>query len=206
MTARIGAWLRKWATLPARWRRHEEEMRRSKTCWAEFSHRAIAMGCGDLAPVKAAVEIAKRCQGAEWELKRVATRLEGLQRERRLVQDMAGPPYLSPAEMERLAKLAEEAGELVRAVGKVMLHGWESASPYTGRTNREALEREIGSVRAMVGLMLDADDVRLRDLQSWQRVKRAGLARWMHHQAGSPTAEEQLVMLREIEAAQGMER
>lgn len=93
-----------------------------------------------------------------------------------------GPPGLTAAEIERLAILAEECGEVAQAVGKVLRHGWESQSPYGSRPNRVALEREIGNVRAVVNLMLDAGDVRLSELQAWQRRKRDGLEKWTHYQ------------------------
>jgi hypothetical protein len=111
-------------------------------------------------------------------------------------------PGLTPAEVERLAILAEECGEAVRAVGKALRFGWESKSPYSERTNREALEREIGSIRAAVNLMMDADDVRLSDVQGWQRVKRGGLDKWTLHQAESIPREDQLAMLAAIASEQ----
>lgn len=49
---------------------------------------------------------------------------------------------LTPAEAERLALLAEECGEVIQAIGKILRHGYESRHPDGGPTNREALERE----------------------------------------------------------------
>ena len=63
---------------------------------------------------------------------------------------------MSPGEIERLAILAEECGEVAQAVGKVLRFGWEGQSPYGGRVNRVALEREVGNLRAIVNLMLDS--------------------------------------------------
>ncbi len=109
-------------------------------------------------------------------------------------------PGLTGSEIERLAILAEECGEVVQAVGKVLRHGWESQSPYGSKPNRVALEREIGNVRAVVNLMLDAGDVRLGDVQAWQRAKRLSLEKWTHHQACSMSREAQLEMIRAIES------
>lgn len=53
---------------------------------------------------------------------------------------------LTPAEAERLALLAEECGEVIQAIGKVLRHGFESTHPDGGPTNRESLERECGDV------------------------------------------------------------
>lgn len=91
-------------------------------------------------------------------------------------------PYLTAAEIERLAMLAEECGEVVQAISKVLRHGWNSQSPYGGKPNRIALERELGDVRAIVNMMLDADDVRLAEIQTWQRSKRRAMRQWTHHQ------------------------
>lgn len=113
----------------------------------------------------------------------------------------ASVPGLSDAEIERLAILAEECGEVVQAVGKVLRHGWDSQSPYGGKPNRQALERELGNVRAIVTLMLDAGDVRLAELQAWQRRKREQAEKWTHHQECSMPREAQLEMMRGIELA-----
>ncbi len=106
-------------------------------------------------------------------------------------------PGLTPAEIERLAMLAEECGEVVQAVGMVLRHGWESSSPFEscGRQNRGALEKEIGNVRAVVNLMLDVDDLSLSAVQSWQGAKRKALPKWTHHQPDSMSREEQLAMM-----------
>jgi hypothetical protein len=47
--------------------------------------------------------------------------------ERRVSQHFNG---LTPAEAERLALLAEECGEVIQAIGKVLRHGYESRHPY----------------------------------------------------------------------------
>jgi hypothetical protein len=115
-------------------------------------------------------------------------------------------PGLTPGEMERLAILSEECGEVVRAVGKILRYGFESTSPYStaGRSNRMALEREIGSVRAIVNLMADAGDVRLAELQGWQKSKRVALMKWTLYQECSMGREQQLEMIRSIaESASG---
>ncbi len=109
-------------------------------------------------------------------------------------------PGLSPGEIERLAILAEECGEVAQAVGKVLRFGWEGQSPYGGRVNRVAVEREIGNLRAIVNLMLDADDLRLKEVQTWQRTKRVGLGKWTQYQACSISREERLALIEEIAA------
>lgn len=54
---------------------------------------------------------------------------------------------LTPAETERLAILAEEMGETIQVIGKILRHGYDSRNPLegkTGWTNRANLEKELG--------------------------------------------------------------
>src|SRR6266702_712335 len=62
---------------------------------------------------------------------------------------------LTPAEDERLTLLAEECAEVIVAIAKIQRHGYESFDPtieipedMRPETNRQALTREMGDVRA----------------------------------------------------------
>lgn len=67
---------------------------------------------------------------------------------------------LEPAEAERLAMLAEEAGEIVQIVGKILRHGYQSYHPdQPATTNRMLLEKEVCDLYAVVTLMAEAGDV-----------------------------------------------
>lgn len=67
---------------------------------------------------------------------------------------------LTPAEAERLAMLAEEAGEIVQVVGKILRHGLDSYHPNDpATTNRMLLTEEINDLYAVVGLLADAGDI-----------------------------------------------
>lgn len=126
---------------------------------------------------------------------RVEAELELLKR-----SQLCDVPGLTPGEWERLALLSEECGEVVRAIGKIQRYGWESSSPFVagGRTNRMALERELGSIRAVVNLMLDSQDLRLNAVQSWQRTKKTALENWTLYQTCSIQRPEQLAMMQSI--------
>lgn len=51
---------------------------------------------------------------------------------------------LTPAETERLAILAEECGETIQVIGKILRHGYESFHPKDyATTNRTLLENEL---------------------------------------------------------------
>lgn len=60
---------------------------------------------------------------------------------------------LTPAQAERLAILAEECGEVIQIIGKILRHGLESCHPVTGEVNRTALVRELYDVKAAMVLM-----------------------------------------------------
>lgn len=87
---------------------------------------------------------------------------------------------LTPAEAERLAMLAEEAGEIVQAVGKVLRHGYDSYHPNNPRmNNRELLAKEITDFLAVVELM-DGDSILPSEAELDQAVRKK--RKFTHHQ------------------------
>ena len=73
---------------------------------------------------------------------------------------------LSLAEVERLALLVMAAGKMAAEAGKVVLHGWASPSPATGRPIYADVERGMGRVAAAMELMMDVGDVRGGDVRA----------------------------------------
>lgn len=67
------------------------------------------------------------------------------------------PPNLTPQQIELLAMLAEEAGEIIQEVGKILRHGYDSYHPNdtSQQPNRITLVREIIDLMAVVMLMED---------------------------------------------------
>ncbi len=59
---------------------------------------------------------------------------------------------MPPADVECLAIVAEECGEAVQRVGKILRFGMVT-SPYTGKHNRDTLEAELGDVLAAIALL-----------------------------------------------------
>lgn len=90
---------------------------------------------------------------------------------------------LTPAQAERLAVLAEEAGEIVQIIGKILRHGYESTNPDAPEkgTNREMLAREIGDLDAVVDLMLVTDDLSQGELIDAKAAKSARMRKYFHH-------------------------
>ena len=90
---------------------------------------------------------------------------------------------LTSAEAERLAMLAEEAGEIAQMIGKILRHGYESYHPDDNDqvSNRVLLKNEIndffGVVHGMV-LMNDLSPLTFYDADTaWQRK-----LKYAHHQ------------------------
>lgn len=59
---------------------------------------------------------------------------------------------LTNAELELLAMLAEECGEVIQIVGKIIRHGFES-NWKDNPTNRLLLEKELADVELIVEMM-----------------------------------------------------
>lgn len=89
---------------------------------------------------------------------------------------------LNSAEAERLALLAEELGEAVQAIGKIMRHGYESRHPLGGPTNRLALEKELGDVRHAMIMLCNAGDLSKQHIHDMAEVKALNVVRYLHHQ------------------------
>lgn len=89
---------------------------------------------------------------------------------------------LSPAEAERLALLAEEMGEAIQAIGKILRHGYESTHPNGGPSNREALTREIGDVYATVCIMCDQGDLQYTKIAERVERKKIAVRQYLHEQ------------------------
>ncbi len=95
---------------------------------------------------------------------------------------------LTDSEAERLAILAEECAEVIKCVGKILRHGYESFDP-TGKeqgTNREQLEVEIGHVEAISKFMetfkdVDYSHIELSAMVKWHKLE-DGRQAYLHHQ------------------------
>lgn len=91
---------------------------------------------------------------------------------------------LTPAEAERLALLAEECGECIQAIGKILRHGYESSHPegtFQG-TNRDNLEREMGDILAAMQILKEGGDIEQKRLTEWREDKLGRVGKYLHHQ------------------------
>ena len=90
---------------------------------------------------------------------------------------------LSAAEAERLALLAEECGEVIQVVGKILRHGYDSANPLVdvSPTNREELEKELGDIELVVDMLKSCSDVDNNAIQLRRKTKPAKMMLWLHY-------------------------
>jgi NTP pyrophosphatase (non-canonical NTP hydrolase) len=96
---------------------------------------------------------------------------------------------LTPAQAERLALLAEECGEVVQAIGKVLRHGYESCHPDAVSAdfdNRYELSKEIGDLIAAVDFLSEAKDIHANVINDQRGKKRTTVAKYLHHAKVKP--------------------
>lgn len=89
---------------------------------------------------------------------------------------------LTPGEIERLALLFEECGEVIQIVGKIIRHGYQSYHPKGGPVNRELLLKEIGHVLAAFQIMQNAGDFAGASVEEFKEQKLKSIGQWLHHQ------------------------
>ena len=95
---------------------------------------------------------------------------------------------LTPAETERLACLAEECGEVIQAVGKILRHGYADYSPLdpTHTDNRKKLQKELGDLRYWMVEMCNVGDVNKEAIHIYADEKSVNVQKWLHHQKETP--------------------
>jgi len=95
--------------------------------------------------------------------------------------DLDGVQKLTYAERERLALMQEECAEVIQACSKILRHGWESKNPLIkdSLTNREHLEKELGHIYNITGLMFD-NDIGFDNVIDHMLKKRSEINKWLH--------------------------
>lgn len=95
---------------------------------------------------------------------------------------------LTPAQAERLAMLAEECGEVIQVIGKILRHGYDShhpdqqgMPPEQRFTNRQALGHELCDLLTVASAIFGRDDVTEHGLGGMNRTWERKL-RYAHHQ------------------------
>jgi hypothetical protein len=91
---------------------------------------------------------------------------------------------LSKEQLERLAVLSEELGEIQQIIGKILRFGYDSVSPIDEikRTNREKLELELGDLQCTLDLMGDENnDISFIRIERQRIKKREKLNKWLQY-------------------------
>ena len=88
---------------------------------------------------------------------------------------------LTPAELERLAILAEECGEVVQAVNKIIRHGYATGHPDHDENNRFDLEKECGDVRCAMIRLCEAGDLDKQHIHNQANYKAKSVLHYLHH-------------------------
>lgn len=91
---------------------------------------------------------------------------------------------LTPGEAERLAILAEEAGEVVQIIGKILRHGYESYNPFDPNkiSNRELLQKEIADLICSVKMLSDTGDISESTMEKLLDLRLHSKKKYTHHQ------------------------
>lgn len=95
-------------------------------------------------------------------------------------------PNLTRAEIERLAMLIEECGEVIQAATKILRHGYRSHHPHDTRNppmiNRISLEQELGDVLAIYKIMVAAKDLTPETVEGFAKLASETKLDFTHHQ------------------------
>ena len=111
----------------------------------------------------------------------MAMRMRG----RRLVDEGPSPRRdfngLTEEQAELLAVLAEECGEVVQMVGKILRHGLASVRPGQSGTNRERLEEELGDLNCVTAMLAFAGLVDVGAVHTYASDKAGRIGQYLHH-------------------------
>jgi len=89
---------------------------------------------------------------------------------------------LEPSQTELLAWLAEECGEVVQMVGKILRHGYESYHPARrdGPSNRQKLAEELGNLRLVQIMLIASGDLDVQLIEKSFRAKMDTASKYLH--------------------------
>jgi NTP pyrophosphatase (non-canonical NTP hydrolase) len=96
---------------------------------------------------------------------------------------------LTPYQEEVLTILAEECGETVQEVCKIMRFGYLANSHHVlGESHMERLEHELGDLLAMVDMIRDSTmGITAEGLEEAKQKKLEKVSKWMTHSKSTPS-------------------
>jgi NTP pyrophosphatase (non-canonical NTP hydrolase) len=99
---------------------------------------------------------------------------------------------LTDAQVERLAILSEECGEVIQIVGKILRHGYHSCNPTVDETKQKPnvalLEKELGDLMWIISKLDLFADINFpvpntsATINAWIRRKEETASQYLHHQ------------------------
>lgn len=99
------------------------------------------------------------------------------------MSELAFSNGLNPAQLERLAMLGEEAGEVQQIIGKILRHGYESTHPDDPHiTNRDYLMIELGDLLAVMKIMVKGGEITDEVILENGKSKMERIFKYTHHQ------------------------
>jgi NTP pyrophosphatase (non-canonical NTP hydrolase) len=90
---------------------------------------------------------------------------------------------LTPAESERLACLAEEMGEAIQIIGKILRHGYNNYHPDNPQiSNKGLLMKELADVQGVYTMLCISGDIPHEKIMDMAYEKRQKMQKYLHHQ------------------------
>ena len=88
---------------------------------------------------------------------------------------------LNPPQIELLALLAEECGETVQAVCKILRHGYKSNFEGKEYDNKRILEKEIGHIFSATKLLCNSKNIKDEKITTSKEDKLKLITKYLHH-------------------------
>lgn len=92
--------------------------------------------------------------------------------------------HLTDAQIERLAILSEECGEVIQIVGKVLRHGYANFHPLDPvlQSNKSLLQNELGDLVNAINFLAEHKDVDMEAIHTKAESKKKRFVRWLRYQ------------------------
>lgn len=98
---------------------------------------------------------------------------------------------LTPAQVERITLLAEEAAEVVQACTKILRHGFFTIHPLCPEIDNKAqLIRELGDLRAVLAVVIHSGDLTVRDYVGAAEDKLGRVQKYLHEEENKVLAQQ----------------
>ncbi|MBX2816483.1 MAG: hypothetical protein KTR24_10810 [Saprospiraceae bacterium] len=99
---------------------------------------------------------------------------------------------MKKSQLEGLAILSEECGEVQQIIGKILRYGLASHNPLAElqTTNRELLERELGDLSFAIGFLADKGDIDIAKVNEYALIKKNKIQAYLKYNVVNNNAAE----------------